>query len=110
MWSAKYPGVIWPQREQRRLDDSAESTILRLHCPLNSMQRMETVGGYLSDTEAPRPETPRDILKNYVGRGSVRSPPHSSKLRITAKGVAASRPPSTGMTTPEIQRDSSLAK
>ena len=35
---------------------------------------------------------------------------HSSKLRITARGVAASRPPSTGMITPEIQRDSSLAK
>ena len=35
---------------------------------------------------------------------------YSSKLPITAKGVAASRPPSTGMITPEIQRDSSLAK
>jgi hypothetical protein len=35
---------------------------------------------------------------------------HSSKLPTTANGVAASRPPSTGMTTPEIQRDSSLAK
>ena len=35
---------------------------------------------------------------------------HSSKLRITANGVAANNPPSTGMITPEIQRDSSLAK
>ena len=35
---------------------------------------------------------------------------HSSKFPITANGVAASRPPSTGMITPEIQRDSSLAK
>ena len=42
--------------------------------------------------------------------GDILSPSHSSKLPITAKGVAASRPPSTGMITPEIQRDSSLAK
>ena len=34
----------------------------------------------------------------------------SSKCPETARGVAASSPPSTGITTPEIQRDSSLAK
>ena len=34
----------------------------------------------------------------------------SSRCPETASGVAASSPPSTGITTPEIQRDSSLAK
>lgn len=35
---------------------------------------------------------------------------YSPKLPITASGVAASNPPSTGITIPEIHRASSLAK
>ena len=57
------------------------------------------------------PHPPAALTKRtsaHLGEYSLSS--HSSKLRITAKGVAASRPPSTGMITPEIQRDSSLAK
>ncbi len=38
------------------------------------------------------------------------APPHSPKFPITASGVAANKPPSTGITIPEIQRASSLAK
>ena len=66
--------------------------------------------GYQSDANGAA------VLGAKVKRDSHRlhrvycSSPHSPKFPNTANGVAASRPPSTGITTPEIHLDSSLAK